>query len=226
MYKYVIWQLNDTPETKDLKTKSLREIKAPDRSNYHSVFEAEKKAPVALSKLCEQFCSAGNILSVSAVITVVEEDTESTWWQAMEPVVFYKDTEEFKLCHWASEEAISYTDARLFLEAYLAAASYGYINNWIAIEDYHLPARDTIEFTSAEFSPVVYADYGGSEGIYIEVEISGRFSSGGEFGVRHIGTVKTLKDSVEDLITAGACCGALTAMIGRIANLNYDSFQR
>lgn len=229
MYQFEIWQLNDTPEVQERLFLSLSELKKdPDKTDYHKVYEEKDLSGEAprLEDLFVRFQRTddnpladfpGHSMSISDIITIKLQPD-------MEPVVFYVDRFGFGLVNWDHDKLPTYTDSRLFLEAYTAAVVLGLIDDWVKIEDYHLPSGRPTELTDMEFNPVCYPNYGGSEGIYLDCSISGVFDQTGEKKELHIGTLKTLDESMDAMITGGAACGALTAMIRRVVNANYDAF--
>lgn len=229
MYQFEIWQLNDTIHAQEHLVLTRSELKKdPDINEYRKVYE-EKDLTGATPRLEDIFVRfqrtddnplkdfPGRSVSISDIITMrIHPDAE--------PVVFYVDRFGFDIVNWDHEKIPTYTDSRLFTEAYTAAVVLGLIDDWVKIEDYHLPSSHPTELFDMEFDAICYPNYGGSEGIYLDCSISGVFDLSGEDKELHIGTLKTLDDSVDAMIAGGAACGALTAMIRRIVNANYDAF--
>lgn len=85
--------------------------------------------------------------------------------------------------------------------------------------DYYLPASDVCEIKSYEYSIWNSLNYGGSEGIYLDIGL--------EFTDRKIirlGTFKTLDDSAEAMRIMGQLLADLVVAITGYINKNIDDF--
>lgn len=82
------------------------------------------------------------------------------------------------------------------------------------ILDYILPCeyeqgtQEKIKLTSYEFDFVPIVNFGGSEGIYVDCYLKGKFDASGRYSL-HIGTLKTLETSLDACRIMGELCGAL-----------------
>lgn len=111
-----------------------------------------------------------------------------------------------------------------------------------AIMDYVLPnehesgVREDIELSNYRFDVYATAQFGGSEGIYIDVWLSGEYSetelkvynhSRGQLEVetrRSIGTFKTLKDDLEAMMIMGELAGAFVYWSHQYVNQNIARY--
>ena len=66
-------------------------------------------------------------------------------------------------------------------------------------------------------------NYGGSEGIYIDCYLRGKFDESGR-SVLHVGTLKTLRRDLEALQIMGELCGTLTFYVDRYVNQNLHRY--
>lgn len=91
-----------------------------------------------------------------------------------------------------------------------------------AILDYYLPCEhesgtgDKAPITAYEFDFVPILNYG-SEGIYINCYLRGKFDESGRFSL-HVGTLKTLKRDLESEKAMGELCGVLHYYAHRYVN--------
>ena len=119
----------------------------------------------------------------------------------------------------------------------------GHYDKAAAIMDYHLPSewethvREDIELSNYRFDFFATAQFGGSEGIYIDCYLRGeyteterKFINYARDGaletetVRSIGTFKTLKDDLESFKVMGELCGALMFYAHKYVNANIDRY--
>ena len=79
--------------------------------------------------------------------------------------------------------------------------------------------HEKVKLTAYEFSFDASVNYGGSEGIYIDCYLTGKFDESGRF-VLPIGTIKTLKRDLEAAKIMGELCGVLTYYASQYVNQN------
>ncbi|MDD3778471.1 MAG: hypothetical protein PHU76_01640 [Synergistaceae bacterium] len=92
------------------------------------------------------------------------------------------------------------------------------------IGDYVLP--DDMEkgkLCSYEFDMLPIVNFGGSEGIYIDCSLRGKFDESGRSSL-HIGTLKTLSTDLDACKTMGELCGALMHYANSFVNENLYLF--
>lgn len=118
----------------------------------------------------------------------------------------------------------------------------GHYDKAAVIMDYYLPnehennIREDIELSSYEFDFNSTAQFGSSEGIYIDCYLSGKYTEN-EIKVynhntgtvetekrRHIGTFKTLRTDLESMKIMGELCGALVFYASQYVNANIDRY--
>ena len=111
----------------------------------------------------------------------------------------------------------------LFTDIYQLAERSGELDKLKFIEDYHLGNDDWKRFkiTNDNFQIDFIVQFGGSEGIYIDAYISGRFDASGEHKRVSIGTIKTLEDDLGAMKIMGEACGILTFYAAEYLNQNY-----
>ena len=89
--------------------------------------------------------------------------------------------------------------------------------------DYTLPnaheelSGRRVKLTVYEFDFVPIVNFGGSEGIYLDCYLMGKFDGSGRYSV-HIGSMKTLETSQEACKIMGELGGALLHHAGRYVN--------
>ena len=121
------------------------------------------------------------------------------------------------------------TGGSLFSAAVRLAKENGDFRKAEAILDYVLPCeRETgrhekVKLTAYEFSFDASVNYGGSEGIYIDCYLRGKFDESGR-SVLHVGTLKTLRRDLEALQIMGELCGTLTFYVDRYVNQNLHRY--
>ncbi|MDR1204511.1 MAG: hypothetical protein LBL26_03395 [Peptococcaceae bacterium] len=134
------------------------------------------------------------------------------------------------------------TTKDLFLATLNLVKENGHYGRAEAIMDYVLPdepedvVRNDIELTNYCFDFYASAQFGGSEGIYIDCYIVGEYSeteikflnySTGTVEKetrRHVGTLKTLNDDLESMKIMGELCGALIYYAHQYVNKNIERY--
>jgi hypothetical protein len=92
------------------------------------------------------------------------------------------------------------------------------------IGDYVLPDdMEKNKLCSYEFDMLPIVNFGGSEGIYIDCSLKGKFDESGRKTL-HIGTLKTLSTDLDACKTMGELCGALMYHSNRFVNENLYIF--
>ncbi len=93
-----------------------------------------------------------------------------------------------------------------------------------AILDYFLPENFSIvRLTNYEFDFHAIADFGGSEGIYLDCWLSGSFDDTEETRCK-MGTFKTLRDDLDGMKIMAELGGILNYHLSRFVNENINSF--
>jgi hypothetical protein len=134
------------------------------------------------------------------------------------------------------------TTKDLFLATLGLVKENGHYDKAAAIMDYILPNNaenniyENMELSNYRFDFNAVAQFGGSEGIYIDCFLSGEYSEtentyyrAGRGATeterrRHIGTFKTLKDDISSFMVMGELCGALTFYAHQYVNQNIDRY--
>lgn len=79
--------------------------------------------------------------------------------------------------------------------------------------------------TSYEFNVRPIVDYGGSEGIYIDVDFTGKWDIKKGDGCRmHVGTIKTLQADKDAMRKMGELCGLIVYHARNFINKRIDEF--
>ena len=126
-------------------------------------------------------------------------------------------------------EVLRDTGGSLFSTAVRMAKENGQFDRAGAILDYMLPCehetgiREKTILTNYAFNFEAVVCYGGSEGIYIDCFLRGKFDESGR-SVLHVGTLKTLRRDLEALQIMGELCGTLTYYAGRYVNQNLRRY--
>ena len=90
--------------------------------------------------------------------------------------------------------------------------------------DYVLPEdMEKGKLCSYEFDMLPIVNFGGSEGIYIDCSLRGKFDESGRNSL-HIGTLKTLRTDLDACKIMGELCGALMYHDSRFVNENIYLF--
>lgn len=91
------------------------------------------------------------------------------------------------------------------------------------ILDYFLPEKyNTVRLTNYEFDFHAIADFGGSEGIYLDCALKGKFDNSGN-DCCMMGTFKTLKDDLESMKIMAELGGILYFHLTSFVNQNLNS---
>ncbi len=116
----------------------------------------------------------------------------------------------------------------LFLDIYRLAEQSGELEKLKFIEDYHQGKRewDRLEISDDDFTVNFSVQMGGSEGIYIDAYIDGRFDASGEHKSASIGTIKTLQDDLVAMKIMGEACGILTFYATKYLNQGYSRYMK
>lgn len=120
------------------------------------------------------------------------------------------------------------TGGSLFSTVVRLAKANGDFDKAGAILDYHLPCehetgmKEGVKLTAYEFDFVPMLNYG-SEGIYIDCYLMGKFDESGRFSL-HVGTIKTLKRDLEAEKIMGELCGVLHYYENRYVNQNLRRY--
>jgi hypothetical protein len=134
------------------------------------------------------------------------------------------------------------TTKDLFFAALNLVKENGHYDKAEAIMDYYLPnesennIREDIELPNYEFDFEASVHFGGSEGIYINCFLYGKYTetelkrynhSTRQMETetrRHIGTFKTLKTDINSMKIMGELCGALVFYASQYINENIDRY--
>lgn len=120
------------------------------------------------------------------------------------------------------------TGGSLFSSVIRVAKAGGDFDRAGAILDYYLPCehesgiREGVELTAYEFDFVPILNYG-SEGVYIDCYLMGKFDESGRCSL-HVGTLKTLKRDLESAKVMGELCGTLMHHAGEYVNQNLHRY--
>ena len=91
------------------------------------------------------------------------------------------------------------------------------------ILDYFLPeSYKTVKLTNYEFDFHAIADFGGSEGIYLDCWLKGEFDSSGSDYCK-MGTFKTLNDDLESMKIMAELGGILNFYLSQFVNCQWQS---
>lgn len=92
------------------------------------------------------------------------------------------------------------------------------------ILDYFLPEKyKVVRLTNYEFAFQGIADFGGSEGIYLDCWLKGEFDGSGDDRCK-MGTFKTLSDDLESMKIMAELGGILNFHLSRFVNQNINCF--
>lgn len=158
-------------------------------------------------------------------------DTRSQLLRSQEFLSMFNDYDREQARLWlekhfppqAPEEIFRDTGGSLFCSVVRIAKANGDFDKAEAILDYVLPnehetgRKERVEITNYEFDFEAVVNYGGSEGIYIDCFLKGKFDGSGR-SVLHVGTLKTLKRSLEAAKIMGELCGVLMHYADRYVN--------
>lgn len=93
------------------------------------------------------------------------------------------------------------------------------IMNYFLPEGYHVT-----ELTNYEFDFIAKVNFGGSEGIYIDCYIEGKFDETGEYKKLECGTYKTLDTDLKAMQIMGELAGSLTYYNNQYVNKEIDRY--
>lgn len=125
-------------------------------------------------------------------------------------------------------EVLRDTGGSLFSSVIRLAAANGDFDKAQAILDYYLPCeheegmREKVKLTAYEFDFVPILNYG-SEGIYIDCYLKGKFDESGRCSL-HVGTLKTLRRDLESAKIMGKLCGVLVHHANEYVNQNLHRY--
>jgi len=116
------------------------------------------------------------------------------------------------------------TGGQLFDRIIEQARENGDLARFDAIDEYILDdTSDKGKLCSYEFDPLPAMNFGGSEGIYIDCYLKGKFDESGRDSL-HIGTIKTLDTDLDACKVMGELCGVLMYHENRFVNENLYLF--
>lgn len=118
-----------------------------------------------------------------------------------------------------------YNDTDLFNAMLRLARKSGKFSRCEAILDYANAREQRIVLTDYQFDTHCIPAFGGSEGIYVDVCICGKYNDiENADRIVQIGTLKTLGEGLEDMMIMGEACGVLTYYAYDFVNSNIDAF--
>lgn len=129
----------------------------------------------------------------------------------------------------AYEEVLRDTGGELFCKVIELARENGDMDRVTPILDYILPNEreenrgERVELTRYEFDFFATVQFGGSEGIYVDCYLKGKFDESGRYSL-HVGTLKTLGTGLEDCKAMAELCGALMYHENRYVNGNIHRY--
>ncbi len=116
------------------------------------------------------------------------------------------------------------TGGQLFDRIIEQARENGDLASFDAIDEYILgDTSDKGKLCSYEFDLLPAMNFGGSEGIYIDCYLKGKFDESGRDSL-HIGTIKTLDTDLDACKVMGELCGVLMYHENRFVNENLYLF--
>ncbi|NLU24860.1 MAG: hypothetical protein GXW99_09205 [Clostridiales bacterium] len=116
------------------------------------------------------------------------------------------------------------TGGQLFDRFIERARENGDLARFDTIDEYILDdTREKGKLCSYEFDLLPAMNFGGSEGIYIDCYLKGKFDESGRDSL-HIGTIKTLDTNIDACKVMGELCGALMYHENRFINENLYLF--
>ena len=116
------------------------------------------------------------------------------------------------------------TPGILFQNALRLVKEHGHYAEAEPIIDYALADRDERKLTNYGFDFWAVISPGGSEGIYIDCYLEGRFDQSASTRC-HAGTIKTLREDVDAYRIMGALTGYLTVYAHKYVNENLDRYE-
>ncbi len=148
----------------------------------------------------------------------------------------FHDADKEVVEHWLAQrratphiQVVRDSAEDLFRAIVLRAKQYGDWQEAQEILDYYLPSehegyatkKDIL--TAYEFNFYAVMQFGGSEGIYIDCSLRGKFDDSGRT-VLDIGTIKTLETNMDACKRMGALCGALIYHASAYVNENLHRY--
>lgn len=116
------------------------------------------------------------------------------------------------------------TPGILFQNTLQLVKEHGHYAEAEPIIDYALADRDERKLTDYGFDFWAVVSPGGSEGIYIDCYLEGRFDQSASTRC-HAGTIKTLREDVDAYRIMGALAGYLTIYARKYVNANLDRYE-
>lgn len=116
------------------------------------------------------------------------------------------------------------TPGMLFQNTLRLVKEHGHYAEAEPIIDYALADRDERKLTNYGFDFWAVISPGGSEGIYIDCYLEGRFDQSASTRC-HAGTIKTLREDVDAYRIMGALTGYLTVYAHKYVNENLDRYE-
>lgn len=127
-----------------------------------------------------------------------------------------------KILPWADVERD--TPEMLFNKVLHLVQQHGHYDAAEKILDYALPeTMDKRQFTQYGFDFIANVNKGGSEGIYIDCYLSGKFDESGDKRCK-IGTFKTLEEGIHGYKIMGELSGLLVIYADMYVNQNIDRY--
>ena len=128
------------------------------------------------------------------------------------------------------EHVLRDTGGELFCKVIQLARENGDMVRAEPLLDYILPSEmedntqeERVELTAYEFDFIPIVNFGGSEGIYIDCYLRGKFDESKRHSL-HVGTLKTLGTSLEHCKAMAELCGALMYHENRYVNENIHRY--
>ena len=116
------------------------------------------------------------------------------------------------------------TPGMLFQNALRLVKEHGHYAEAEPIIDYALADRDERKLTNYGFDFCAVISPGGSEGIYIDCYLKGKFDQSASTRC-YAGTIKTLREDVDAYRIMGALTGYLTVYAHKYVNENLDRYE-
>lgn len=164
-------------------------------------------------------------------------DKRKTFRMDQEFLRLFHDYDRNAARHWLEKvhpdhthtEVLRDTGGSLFCAVLELAEKNGDCEKAWSILDYVLPSEhedhslDPVELTAYEFDFVPIVNFGGSEGIYLDCYLKGKFDESGRSSLR-IATLKTLETSLEAAKIMAELGGALMYHENQYVNANIHRF--
>ncbi len=98
------------------------------------------------------------------------------------------------------------------------------ILDYIRPNEHGIPSHEEMEeLTDYRFDVVPQVNYGGSEGIYVDVQLHGRFDDSGRTTL-HLATIKTLSEDIDACKRMGELCGVILYHATRYINKDIQRY--